>query len=253
MPACGWEILGCDDCSAYTDLSDEIQAEVEAWAVNRLWEWTNKRFGACEVTYRPCRKTCDGYLMYGPALINGHFINFGCARCGDTCSCTSVSEVILPGPIAEPTEILIDGDPLDLEAVRVDNYNRIVRIDGGTFPTCQDMGAPPTEIGTWQVSYLQGEAVPPGGGLVAGILACEYAKYLCNDDSCKLPQRLTIATRQGLTIGQIDDFQNLENGFTGIWIIDDWIAAAIKPPARSTVFSPDVPRPRQATWTFAVS
>ncbi len=253
MPACGWEIMGCDDCSAFTELTDEMQAMVEEWAVNRLWEWTNKRFGPCEISYRPCRKTCDGYLMYGPALVNGRFINFACGRCGDTCSCSSVSQVVLPGPIAEPTEILIDGDPLDLSAVRVDNWNTIVRVDGGTFPTCQDMGAMPDEVGTWEVTYLQGEPVPPGGGFVAGILACEYAKYLCNDDSCKLPQRLTIATRQGLTIGQIDDFQNLENGFTGIWIIDDWIAAAIKPPARSTVFTPDVPRPRQTTWTYAAS
>jgi hypothetical protein len=253
MPACGWEILGCDDCEAYVSLDDEIQAQVEEWAINRLWLWTNQRFGACEVSYRPCRKTCAGYSLGGPALIGGRFTNLVCGMCGDECSCQFVSEVILPGPIAEPTEILIDGEPLDLEAVRVDNYNRLVRIDGGHFPTCQDIGAPPTDVGTWQVTYLQGEPVPAGGGLIAGILACEYAKYVCNDDSCRLPQKLTVANRQGLTINQIINSQNSAEGFSGIWIIDDWISSQINTPARSTVFSPDIPRPRQTTWTFAAS
>jgi hypothetical protein len=183
----------------------------------------------------------------------GRFLNLNCDRCGDDCSCNSVSGVILPGPIAEPTEILIDGEALDLWNVEVYDWNNLVRVDGGHFPTCQNMGALPDEEGTWQVTYLQGEPVPAGGSMIAGILACEYAKYLCNDSSCQFPKRLTSITRQGITLGMIDNFSGLENGFTGIWIIDDWIAAAIKPPARSIVYTPDVPRPKQPTWTYSES
>lgn len=249
MPACDWEVSDCQNCAAFMDLSPEAQAEVEAWAVNRLWLWTNQRFGACPVSYRPCRTSCgDGWPVI-PTLSGGHFINLVCGSCGDNCSCGHVSEVILPGPIAEPVEILIDGVALDLCAVRVDDYNRLVRIDGGYFPTCQDVGGEPTDDGTWQVTYLQGEPVPPGGSLVAGVLACEYAKAVAGDGSCRLPKRLTVTQRQGLTVAAIDKFEGLDTGMTGIWEIDDWIMSAIKPPARSSVWSPDVPRHRQTTWT----
>jgi hypothetical protein len=253
MPACGWEIIGCQDCAPFSNLDPAVQAEVEAWAINRLWLWTNQRFGQCPVSYRPCRKTCNGYAIGGPWLIGGRFLNLTCGICGDECSCTYVSQVILPGPIWEPTEILIDGDPLDLDAVQVYDYNKLVRIDGGHFPTCQNLGATPFEVGTWQVTYLQGEPIPAGGQLVAGILAQEYAKAICGDGSCRLPKRLSSITRQGMTIAMLDNFTNLKEGFTGIWEIDDWIMSAIVPPARSTVFSPDVPRPKQPTWTFSES
>ena len=255
MTACDWDVVGCGPCGALDDLEPEAREAIEAWAVDRLWQWTNRRFGACPVTYRPCRKTCDGYSMYGPALVGGRFYNMTCGRCGDSCSCRHVSQIVLPGPIAEPIEILIDGIPLEPleEVVRVDDYNTLVRTDGGDFPTCQDMGAPTTEMGTWSVTYLQGEPVPPGGDIIAGILACEYAKAICGDSSCRLPKRLTFATRQGITIGTVDRFENLKEGWTGIWEIDDWISAQTRPWQRSTVFSPDVPRPRLMTWPLALS
>lgn len=247
---------GCGSCSAYTDLDPALQEQVDAWAVQYLWNWTRRRFGPCEVSYRPCRKRCAG-LGGGifPALIGGRFYNLCCGLCGDadTCSCKHVSQIILPGPIAEPTEILIDGVELPLDAVRIDNFTVIVRIDGGHFPDCQDLGAEPTEPDTWQVSYLQGEPIPSGGGLVAGMLACELAKSVCGDSSCRLPQRVTSITRQGLTMAILDSFDGLDSGYTGIWAIDSWLSAANNPPRRSTVSSPDVPVPRQTTWTYASS
>lgn len=223
------------------NLSPSKQEEVEAWAVNRLWLWTNQRFGACEVSYRPCKTNCAGY---GPG-----FVPLVCGSCGDSCSCRSVSEVILPGPIMEVVEVLVDGVEVDLCAFRVDDHNRLVRIDGERLPTCQDVSADATEVGTWQVTYLQGEPVPPGGGLVAGVLACEYAKAIAGDGACRLPKRMTITQRQGITVAALDKFEGLDEGLTGIWEIDDWITSARKPPARSTVSSPDIPRHRRTTWT----
>jgi len=173
--------------------------------------------------------------------------------CGDDCSCRSVQQVRLPGPIAEPLEVLIDGVAVDLSAFRVDDWNILVRQDGGSFPICQDMGKPLGEEGTWGVTYLLGEEVPPGGSLVAGILACEYAKSLCNDQSCRLPRRVSSIQRQGMVIGILDNFTNIKEGFTGIFEIDDWIMAQNKPRRRAVISSPDVRKPRITTWVHADS
>lgn len=260
MAPCGWEIAGCDDCSALNNLDDEIRTMVEERAITRLWEWTNKRFGPCPVTYRPCKSKCaqSGGWLWNFPIAQGRYLEFSCGRCGDSCSCKHVSEIILPGPIAEPLEILIDGESLDLWRVRVDDWNRLVRIDGGEFPTCQNLGDPTTDVGTWSVTIAKGEPVPAGGELVAGILACEYAKSMCGDESCRLPKRVTSVTRQGITIAMLDDFQKLSVGFTGIWEIDDWISTyttnlRMGPWQMGKVFSPDIQHQRQTTWEYSDS
>jgi hypothetical protein len=153
----------------------------------------------------------------------------------------------------EPLEVLIDGEAVDLSGFRVDDWNILVREDGGRFPTCQDMGKSLGEVGTWGVSYLLGEPVPPGGGIVAGILACEYAKSLCGADDCRLPRRVSSIQRQGMVIGILDNFTNLKEGFTGIFEIDDWIMSQVKPRRRAVISSPDVSVPRITTWTYADS
>ena len=236
MAACGWEVLGCENCSAYESLSPEIQAEAEAWAIDRLWKWTNQRFGPCEEQVRPCRGT-----------------DLVCGSCRGNCSCGSVYQVVLPGPIYDLLEVLIDGVAVDLSAFRVDNNTILVRQDGGYFPAYQDMQKVPTEENTWQISYLLGEEVPAGGSLVAGILACEYAKSLCGDSTCRLPRRVSSIQRQGVVIGILDNFTNLKDGFTGIAEIDDWIMSAVKPHRRSTITSPDYHPPRITTWSYVES
>lgn len=259
MVPCGWEIIGCDDCEALTGLDDEVRIAVEERAIARLWEWTNKRFGNCPQNWRPCRRKCatDSGWMWNMPVAQGRYINLGCG-CGqgDSCGCRHVSEIILPGPIT-PVEILIDGEPLDLWNVRVDNWNRLVRLDGD-WPTCQDLSKEPTEDGTWQVSYSQGEDVPPGGGLVAGILACEYAKGMCGDSSCRLPQRVSTVSRQGVTVAMLDNFTGLGTGFTGIWEIDDWVMTYTTnlrqgPWQASSVSSPDLTPQRFTTWEYSDS
>jgi hypothetical protein len=115
------------------------------------------------------------------------------------------------------------------------------------------MGKPLGELGTWGVTYLLGEPVPPGGGIVAGILACEYAKSLCGDEGCRLPRRVSSIQRQGMVIGILDNFTNLKEGFTGIFEIDDWIMSQNKPRRRAVISSPDVSVPRITTWTYADS
>lgn len=254
MPACGWDVTYCATCTPLDNLSDEVRASIEEWAVTRLWEWTRQRFGPCEVSYRPCKTGCGGV---GPGawawatVTNG--IPFTCGSCGDSCSCRYVSEVILPGPIDSVVEILVDGLPLAEDAVVVYDYNRLTRVDGGRFPTCQDLGRLPDEDGTWQVTYMIGEPVPPAGDIIAGVLACEYAKAICGDPTCRLPKTLKSSARQGLTIVNMSSFENLAQGGTGIWEIDDWVLSQNNPMRKSLVSSPDIVKQRRMTWSSASS
>jgi hypothetical protein len=253
LAPCSWPVAGA--CAGLDEhpLADYIR---EA-AVTYLWNWTGKVFGTCEVTVRPCRAGCDSESTYRgvagspsllptvgglwePVLVAGVWRNLSCGLCkGDRCSCDEVASVRLPHPVSAVSSVVIDGVELDAGAYRVDNHALLVRDDGGQWPACQNMGLPDGEPGTWSVTFTWGWPVPAHGQLAAGVLACELGKARVNDDSCLLPQRLQTVTREGVTVAVMDPFDGLEDGKTGIWLIDSWVDSIRKPPARSAVYSPD--------------
>jgi hypothetical protein len=400
---CDWPVsyASCGSCEALTGMEESEQAEVEAMAAEFLWHWTGKVFGLCPVTVRPCRSDCtagrstfygsgpyaDGSAPWGPVLIQGEWFNLRCGQCAsDGCSCSGATpSLLLPGPVAEITEVLIDGAVLSPDAYRVDNSSYLVRTDGGGWPACQDLASPadsssageveraaaatpvvgtilekgdpsdpflqvsfedfpwPTTYGTlslnglgydnvtgpfselpnpltavinfppdpvdssvgdlvitlaeapgwearielpwflapgepataqvtdpsalptadednpaantFQITYQRGVPVPTGGQLAAGLLACEYAKALCNDSSCQLPKRVQSISRQGVTVAAVlDSFDDIDTGHTGIWLIDSWVASVTKSAPRwpSRVYNVDMVRPvgamRRTTW-----
>lgn len=264
---CSWPIDYAECSSTLDQISDSGDPQLyEAAAVEYLWNWTGRLFGLCEVTIRPCREDCGerpptffgsgvGGSRYGamwtPVIINGLWFNIGCGVClRDQCGCSVVPTMVLPGPVDSISRIVIDGETLDPSAYRVDSNRLLVRIDGGTWPLCQDFSKPLTEPGTWAITYERGIAVPVGGQLAAGALACELAKAACGDNTCKLPQRVQTITRQGVTVAMLDSFDDIDKGHTGIWIIDSWVASINKAPKPSTVTSPDARvRSRRTTWS----
>ena len=272
---CDWPLLGCEDCTDLTALDPEegegggegpvpvSREDIEAMATAFLWNWTGKRFGLCEVEVRPQRQDCYGATYRGaagttssgsgsqpwqPVLLGGEWFNIGCGSCGDRCGCSSVSSIRLPGPVDSIESVTVDGEVLPVDAYRVDNRKILVRQDGGEWPVCNDLGKPPTEPGTWQVVYNQGVPVPRGGQVAAGVLACEFAKAVCQSNDCRLPQRIQTVTREGVTVGVLDPFDGIDLGRTGIWLIDSWVASVTKAPARSTVHSPDRKPLRRTTY-----
>lgn len=253
MTACGWTVGKCP-CGDYDALVDEVAVDVEAWAVELLWKQSGSIYGPCPVAVRPCRNDCwprSGALTT-PVRIGGSWVNIGCTRCPGDCSCSLVSEVKLPGPVGAVVEILVDGVTLDPpeDHVRVDDYSRVVRIDGGRWPACQHLDAPPTDAGTWQITYNRGLPVPPGGESVAAILACELAKACAGSGDCRLPKRIQTVTRQGMTVGFLDSFDMLDEGRFGLFEVDSWLASARRAAGgrRRRGRSPDVPRQRMQTW-----
>jgi hypothetical protein len=222
---CGWEVADCEACSVEeTDTHKEI-------AVDLLWRATFQRFGPCEVTVRPCRD---------PAA--------RCGRCASPCSacgCRSLPEIVLPGPIYSVSEVWVDGVVVDPSAYRVDDYNWLVRIDGGLWPRCGNLAAEPEEDGSFVVTYDLGAPPPAGAAETAAELACDLAKAYCNDKSCRLPKRIRQKTRQGVTV----TFEDLAEGRFGIEVVDLWVDMVNSRRRRSRVYSPDLPKVRATTWT----
>lgn len=257
---CNWVVELCDTCctDAVTGIDPEQWTTIQGWAVDLLWRATGKRYGLCERTYRPCRRSCLGGMGFGPAftpyLSDGVWTNLSCQSCPGGCNCgRELSEVYLPNTYAV-TGIVIDGAALVPEdTIRVYDHARLIRADGSQWPECQDLTQPSDAVsgvaGTWQITVLQGYPVPAGGGLAAGILACELAKRCINDDTCRLPKRIQTISRNGVTIGFQDMFEGLADLRTGLWEVDAFIEASRSTRWQEpTIGSPDVPDLPELTW-----
>lgn len=256
MPVCEWPVAygDCGPCTALNEATAETKALVEAMATDYLWRWTGQRFGVCSSTIRPCRQlNTAGFSTYGrastldvrtpwtPVLLGGDWVNIGCGGCGDSCGCDYGSVLRFEKPVAEVTSVRVDGVTLDPSAYRLDDGVLLVRQDGGRWPYCQDMSRPAGQEDTWDVTVSTGTPVPAGGQTAAGKLACEFARALCGDKGCELPQRWQSITRQGVSISAaIDLFQGLDEGKTGIWLIDSWVASIMKPDIGFSIASPNL-------------
>lgn len=260
---CDWPILytSASSCAPPPSGSEdddpmtpEDRALFERMAIDYLWRWSGRGFGTCPVTVRPCRGPESQSPLYGgfsrwePVIINGNWFNIGCGFCGERCSCNAVSQIDLPGPINHVDKIVIGGEELDPSTYRVDNFRTLVRTDGGSWPLWNDAGASSGDAGVWEVTYSRGVPVPEGGQVAAGILACEFWKAANNDSSCQLPKRLSSITRQGVSLAILDNFDDIDTGHTGIWLIDSWLASVTKVVPSARVYSPDLPRRRRSTW-----
>lgn len=261
---CGWQVsyAGCPGDTEFIDTMDkDSRALAEEMATDLLNQWTGGLYGECPVTVRPCRNTGDPHRAlreftktttgpgsgapWMPVLISGRWINIGCGQCGGRCACANGTRALsLPWPVSQIKEILVDGQIVPPEAYRVDAQRMLVRTDGGSWPVTQDLYAEPDEPDTFVIEYLHGLEVPAGGRIAAGILAMEFMKAMCNDNTCQLPQRVQTVTRQGVTVAMMDGFEDLDEGRVGIWLIDSWVSSVTRPRRPATVRSVDMPRAR---------
>lgn len=240
--------------SCIVDLTTEAQAMtgVALQAASEiLWSLTAQRFGLCRVTLRPCRTACvdetargAGWWEFGsypyPTWIAGAWFNLGCGGCGTSCSCTTLQETLLPGPIAALVEVKLDGTVLDPASYEVHDYRKLVRTDGGSWPLCNNFTLPTTEAGTWSVTADYGEPVPTTGRIAVGELACEIARSLAGQ-TCALPAGLQQITRQGVSMTFNEYTEILDNGLVGLPHSDRFIKLwnPKKLMARSAVFDLD--------------
>lgn len=224
-----------------TGVNPAVTGAAVAAATEVLWSLTGRRFGECQLTIRPCRRECSGmdsgftaggwaggWWEYGtfprPLFFNGVWYNITCGGCTGTCSCSMISEAILPGPVSSIVQVKVDGVTLDSSAYRVDDYYKLIRTDGQMWPICNNLNLNDTEVGTWSVTVQFGEAVPTLGEIAMGELACQFARLLSGNEDCKLPKPIQQLVRQGVTLNFLDPNEVFSSGKIGLYMSDLFIS-----------------------------
>jgi hypothetical protein len=147
-------------------------------------------------------------------------------------------------PIMSIEDVRIGGVPLSTDAYALIPPNRLVRRDGGRWPSCQLLQLPDDAADVLVVDYTWGVTVGDGDRRAIGRLGCELVKA-CLDLPCRLPQRVQTITRQGVSMTLIDPLDFLDEGRTGVYEFDLWLSQ-VNPNGlhrRSRVRTPDIARP----------
>lgn len=166
-----------------------------------------------------------------PYRIDGEWYNqwMDGGACEGSCNLPSVT---LPSPVANVTEVVIDGEILDPSAYKVEGYERLVRVDGHHWPCVQNRhrdSSPYVGVNdgskknTWQITYTYGRGPGLDGEIACATYAAEIAKWLCNADDCQLPQRVKHISREGVELDFMDPLTFIKEGETGVYLVDLWI------------------------------
>lgn len=219
LPCTDWtdeEAVAClfpdisDTRGACADPDDEPIPASYAWndaeliriASRILFLRTCRRFpGECVVELRPCDP---------------------CKSCS-SCKCW-YTFIPLAGqyPILDVLEVKIDGVVIDPNSYRVDEYRRLVRTDGGSWPRNQNLNSDPDEVGSnsFVIRYTTGRAIPEDLRYAATLLVGELKRACAGSESCKLPDRVTSVVRDGVSFDLVDP-QEIANGSSfGVPMID---------------------------------
>jgi hypothetical protein len=178
--------------------------------------------------------------------------------------CRAACQIFLTPPVSGIVEVRFSGSGVvDPSTYRVDNWQWLVRqgpavVGSGTtdcWPVTNDYNVPvtgplaPTDDSAWEVTYLWGLPVPSVLQRAAGELACEWARS-CVGAACRLPQRVTSISRQGVNVTLADVDQLLQNGLTGLTTVDQVIHTMnpYRLVSRMKIASPDIAQIRRQTW-----
>lgn len=260
VPCSPWTPVGCTEIPIS---GAAISGTMLSIATEILYQLSGAQFDECTRTLRPCRRDCYdvwpwqaswnewGSQWPHPYNYAGEWFNLGCGGCAGSCSCAVLHEVLLPYPVSSVTEIEIDGvqlTPLSDHVILYD-FNRLVRIDGESWPLCNDLSKAAGEEGTWTITFVTGTPVPPLGQAAVGELTRELT-LACVGAECRLPTNVQQIVRQGVTQSRLDPNEISADGKLGLYFCDLFINAYNPGRIRDRARAIDVEDrgPRYQTW-----
>jgi hypothetical protein len=257
---------GCGPCADPAVVDPAVLEEAIDAACEIVYELTDRDFpGVCTESVRPCGSNSRGApLHHGLPLGEANsFVSYNwwhnngwLCSCtpGRPCGCSHRHELDVGRSQLRSIESLtVDGTTYDSAAsqavARIEDWRYVVRIDGGSWPCCQDLNAALGDVDTFGVTFTYGGLPPVSIRRAAMILACQLALAYCGGD-CDLPPNLTSLTRQGIQMAVVNLTQTVD-GTIGLPAVDNAIAARrySKHNRGAAIFSPDRgPKVRRVTW-----
>lgn len=215
-PCGSWDVEWCPMPTGVTEEQAALQLPT---ATLILYKLTGERYpGTCHATrsFCPPRTSCG---------------------CRGRCCCGPSSYIDLGGeyPVASVVRVTVDGDDLeDGVDYRVDDWSRLVRLDGEHWPSVVDLEDPEA----LEVHWTYGATPPLGADMMVGRLAAELAASCVEGAPCRLPQRTVSANAEGYAITIIDPQRIIEKGGTGLTEVDLWLYAVNQDEPHGGIFDP---------------
>jgi hypothetical protein len=245
------DMQGLTDAGNPVVFDPDVVAAACLDASTLLYALSGRQFpGLCTATVRPAGPVEGGWA---PAAAFAAEVNRSRIVLDSTTAGTQAGPYSYGGidlglyPIRSVTEVRIDGTVIDPAEYRVDDGRWLVRNDARPWPMWQNLDLPTTEVGTFSVTVTFGADPPPMGVSAASKLAAEFTKDATPGAKASLPRQITQIQRQGVTINRIDPMEYLDQGRTGIWLVDVFLRAAnpSRQAAPAVVWSPDLPQRRR--------
>ena len=145
-------------------------------------------------------------------------------------------------PVRELLSLSVNGVEADLSLFSV--YDRAF-VAPASLSCCDPMFDPCCAV----VSYSWGTKPPVVGRLAVLELADQFVKAVECPSECKLPERITSVSRQGVSFQVFDPQDFLNEGRTGLYSVDLFLKTVNPDGAkrRARVFSPDMPQGRRVS------
>lgn len=240
------DLAACNCPPADPNISEtmmEVASEIMFALTGQQWP------GLCSETVYPCPQD-RGYYLLDPGPVwtpLGESWPAVSTECLDTngCGCGGVPVVRFDRiRITEVTEVMIGTEVLADTAYRLDIDRRgyaLTRIDGAKWPCTQDVSDTLPNENSWSVSYTYGAEPPAHVVNATAVLAAEFIKGCIGDSDCRIPNRATTVTTEGVTYALLDPQQFLDEGRTGLWEVD-LVIRAVNPGGinrRARIVSPE--------------
>lgn len=187
-----------------------------------LFNLTGEKFQGIHTTSEVVSKDSYRSGTYSPELVGGRMYNLPVRKENgiiySDVSCQVRDMRLRHTPVREVFSVFADGVEVPRDSFTIRNRAYLVRNGRNSFwDFCTTH--------EFTVNYEYG-ANPPVAGVEAAIeLGNEYLLAFDGDDRCRLPEKITSVTRQGLTIRVSETQDYLDNGKVGINSIDQFIKA----------------------------